>query len=232
MSAFKLIVFDYDGTLFDTRPAIVHCLRRAFEDCGRTIPAGDTAASVVGNGLPLGDTLLLLDSSLRHDRTALNELVITYRKLYRNEAAPLLRRFPGAPEALQQLHANGATCLVVSNKGVKAIHRSLDESGLSGMVDLVLGDQPGMPCKPDPTVVTDVILPRFPAVQRGQILMVGDTEVDILFARRAKVSCCWVSSGYGDAQRCRALAPDYEISGLFGLAALMRDRPPARSRGP
>ena len=39
MSTFKAIVFDYDGTLFDTRPAIVHCIQRAFEQQRRPIPA-------------------------------------------------------------------------------------------------------------------------------------------------------------------------------------------------
>jgi len=34
MKGFDAIVFDYDGTLFDTRPAIIHCVQRPFEECG------------------------------------------------------------------------------------------------------------------------------------------------------------------------------------------------------
>lgn len=125
LSAFRLIVFDYDGTLFDTRPAIVHCLRRAFEDCGRTIPALEAAPDVVGAGLTLQDTLLVLDPRLHHDRAALQELVVTYRRLYRDEAVPLLRPFPGTADTLRHLHKAGIKSAVVSNKGIDAVRRSL-----------------------------------------------------------------------------------------------------------
>jgi phosphoglycolate phosphatase len=231
MSAFKLVVFDYDGTLFDTRPAIVHCLQRAFEDCGRAVPAREAVAGAVGAGLPLQDTLLLLNPRLRHDRIALEELVVTYRRLYRDEAAPLLRPFPGAMDTLRQLHEGGVKCAVVSNKGIDAVRRSLDESGLSAFIDLVLAEQPGVPNKPDPAVVSQLILPHFPQLPRTQMLIVGDTETDILFARRASLACCWASYGYGDAQRCRTLAPVYEIGSITELLALVVETAPCTALG-
>lgn len=220
MSAFKLIVFDYDGTLFDTRPAIVQSLRRAFADCGRTIPAAATLDGVVGAGLPLRDSLLLLEPRLRNDRVALDEMVVTYRRFHRDEAASLQRPWPGTLEALCHLDRAGIICVVVSNKGVDAINHSLLASGISA-IDLVLGDQPGVPRKPDPALVADFVLPRFPGIARQQMLMVGDTEVDILFARRARLQCCWSAYGYGNAQRCRALRPDYEISTISSLPGLV-----------
>jgi len=225
LSNFKAVVFDYDGTLFDTRPAIINCLRRAFEECGRTVPALDAVADAVTTGLTLPETVLALDPRLRNDRTALNELVVTYRKLYGDEGRQWLRPFPGAAQALRRLHRSGAKCIVVSNKGIEAIRRSLDEAGLSQFIDLALGDAPGMPNKPDPAIVTAVILPRYSQLQRHQILMVGDTEVDILFARRAGIPCCWASYGYGQTDRCRKLAPDHEIAAISELPALVLAKP-------
>jgi phosphoglycolate phosphatase len=221
MSTFKAIVFDYDGTLFDTRPAIVYCIQRAFEQQRRPVPAREPVLETVKTGLTLQDTFLILDDELRTNRAALNEIVRTYRTLYLGEAAPLLKPFAGASEALQQLYSSGAKCLVVSNKGIAAIRQSLDDSGLSGFMDLIFGDEPGLPKKPDPAILTDHILPRYAPLRREQMLVVGDTEVDILFAKRARISCCWASYGYGEAERCRKLAPQHEISSIADLPALV-----------
>jgi phosphoglycolate phosphatase len=220
VGGFRLVIFDYDGTLFDTRPAIVHCIGRAFEEYGRSNPAHDAVAGIVGTGATLLDTLLLLDPGLRRDRTALNDLVITYRNLYRDESTALLRAFPGVPAILQHLRLNGIRCAVVSNKGVDAVRRSFDETGLGSLIDVVVGEQPGTPKKPDPRVVTDLIAPRFD-LRRDEMLMVGDTEIDILFAKRAGIASCWVSYGYGAPAHCRAGEPDYEISSISHLREIV-----------
>jgi phosphoglycolate phosphatase len=169
----------------------------------------------------LPDTLIALHGALRGDRGALNALIRTYRQLYLDEGTPLLRPFSGVTEALRQLHAGGAKCLVVSNKGIAAIRRSLDDSRLTSWIDLVFGDEPGLPKKPDPAILTDYILPRYAQLHRERILIVGDTEIDILFAKSAGATACWASYGYGEAERCRRLAPAYEISSIEELPALV-----------
>ena len=105
---------------------------------------------------------------MQTNRAALNEIVRTYRTLYLQEATPLVKPFAGASGTLQQLHASGAKCLVVSNKGVAAIRRSLDDCGLSAFVDLIFGDEPGLPKKPDPAIVLNYILPKYADLQKAQ----------------------------------------------------------------
>jgi phosphoglycolate phosphatase len=221
MSGRKIVVFDYDGTLFDTRPAIVHCIQRAFAACGWTIPALDAVAGTVRTGLPLQETFFVLDENLRAERVALNEIVKIYRKIYLDEGAPLAKPFVGVRDALSDIHARGTKCVVVSNKGIAAIRQSLDQSRLSSFVDFVFGDDPGLPKKPDPAILRDHVLPRYGQLRREQILVVGDTEVDILLAKRAGISCCWASYGYGEPERCRQLAPEHEISSIEQLPALV-----------
>jgi phosphoglycolate phosphatase len=221
VSGYKVIVFDYDGTLFDTRPAIIHCIQRAFAACGRPIPALEALAGTVRTGLPLRETFFALDKNLPTERTTLNEIVKTYRRIYLDEGAPLTRPFVGVRDALQDIHARGIKCVVVSNKGILAIRRSLDQSQLSSFVDLVFGDEAGLPKKPDPAIVVDYILPRYAPLRREQMLVFGDTEIDILLAKRTGIPCCWASYGYGETERCRQLKPEHEISSIEQLPALV-----------
>ena len=51
--------------------------------------------------------------------------------------------------------------------------------------------------------------------------MVGDTEIDIQFAKASGISCCWASYGYGDKARCRKLEPEYRIDSIAELPALI-----------
>jgi phosphoglycolate phosphatase len=221
MSSFRAVIFDYDGTLFDTRPAIVHCIQRAFAEIIRSVPPLEAIAGTVETGLSLPDTLVVLDQRLRGNRTTLDELIRNYRRLYLAEGAPLIKPYPGVGDTIRILHAGGTKCLVVSNKGVAAIHQSLEESDLTPFIDMIFGDQPGLPKKPDPAIVTDHILPRSTQLTKDQVLVVGDTETDIVFAKAANVSSCWASYGYGDRVRCRQLAPDYVIGDVAELPAIV-----------
>jgi len=69
--------------------------------------------------------------------------------------------------------------------------------------------------------LTDHVLPQYQDLQPECVLLVGDTEIDILFAKSAGVSSCWASYGYGDDERCRQLAPEHEISSIGELPALV-----------
>jgi phosphoglycolate phosphatase len=220
MSAFKVIVFDYDGTLFDTRPAIIHCIQRAFEEQGRNRPEQEPIARTVSLGVTLQETFFTLDRGLRSDAAALSAIVDTYRTLYLDIGTPLLKPYSGMGEALRSVQAAGARCVIVSNKGVAAIRRSLDQNHLGSLIDIVFGDEPNLPKKPDPAVLTGHILPRYPQLRRDQVLMVGDTETDISFARAAGIMSCWAAYGYGEVDRCRALRPDHEIASIDDLPAL------------
>jgi len=224
MSAIAAIIFDYDGTLFDTRPAIIHCIERTFALSGRPIPPMAAILRTVASGITLQDTFLHLDQALQQDPAALQDRVKIYRTIYQDEEAALLKPFSGAAEVLRELHTGGTTCIVVSNKGGAAIRRSLEGAALNPFVDLVLADEAGLPKKPDPALITDHVLPRYSGLQSRQILMVGDTATDILFARASGMPCCWASYGYGDVERCRALDPEHEISSIEELPALLRRR--------
>jgi phosphoglycolate phosphatase len=220
-TVFDVAILDYDGTLSDTRLAIAHCLQRAFAEHGRPMAMSERTMRAVNKGLPLKETCVLLDPGLLGQDAEIDDLIATYRTLYQLEGESLIKTFPGAKKALQEVHARGVRCIVVTNKGADAVNRSLSRCGLAEFVDFVLADQPGMPHKPDRALLTEHIEPKFPDVARDRMLMVGDTEVDIAFAKNAGLECCWATYGFGDRRRCLALGPEYSIESIDELPLLI-----------
>ena len=68
---------------------------------------------------------------------------------------------------------------------------------------------------------TDFIQPKFKEIDPKQILMVGDTPADLLFAQNIGADSCWAEYGYGDAKTCRALNPTYTIKHLTDILAIL-----------
>ena len=219
-SSFDLVILDYDGTLSDTRLAIARCLDRALTSHGRASPH-ECITCAVGRGLPLRETLLSLLPDLREERGVMEEIVSSYRTFYRDEGEAWIKVFDGAREALQRLHASGIACVVVSNKGFEAVVRSLDRHRMSPFVERVFAERPGLPTKPDPALLSDHILQRYPTVSRQRVLLVGDTDVDITFAKRAGIASCWAAYGFGDRECCLALSPTYVIETIGELPAVV-----------
>jgi phosphoglycolate phosphatase len=88
-------------------------------------------------------------------------------------------------------------------------------------IDLVLGEAPEVPLKPDPALLNDRIVPKFPQIAKTRMLMIGDTEVDIKFAHSSEIACCWAAYGFGDRQRCTTLSPKYTIETIVELGTIV-----------
>jgi len=54
-----------------------------------------------------------------------------------------------------------------------------------------------------------------------EVLVVGDTEWDLFFARNGGLKSCWGAYGYGDPEECRALRPHYVIAAITDLPKLV-----------
>lgn len=218
--SFDLVILDYDGTLCDTRLAIAYCLQRALRSHGHA-PPHERITDAVSRGLPLRETLLSLLPDLRDDGGSIEEIVGNYRMFYRDEGEPLINMFEGAREALQLLHARGVICVVVSNKGVDAVVRSLARHQMSPFVEQVFAERPALPAKPAPALLSKHVLKRHPTVPKERVLMVGDTDVDVIFAKCAGIASCWAAYGFGDRDSCLALSPTYVIETIEALPALV-----------
>ncbi|MBC3541507.1 HAD family hydrolase [Rufibacter sediminis] len=221
MNPYPVVIFDFDGTLCDTENAIQYTFQQAFEQKGITPPSPERIKQGIGTGGNLAEMLPLIYPPLQseHKEEELAEWVLHYRHIYDTDGGKLTTLFPGVDELLRQLTAHEIACVVISNKGQRAIEDSLKRFRLDHYFDLVIGDNPKLPLrkKPDPMAYEQEIKPHYPQLNASQILMVGDTHADLQFANNAGLPSCWAAYGYGAEALCLAQAPTHTIQSLAQL---------------
>lgn len=196
---FKLIAFDWDGTLFDSTQIIVRCIQAAVCDVGGDKPSDQAAAYVIGLGLM--QALAHAAPDVPTEKYA--ELGNRYRHHYANHAGDL-SLFDGVLPLLKALKARGQLVAVATGKSRRGLDEALQSAELKGIFDgsRTADETAG---KPDPRMLLE-LMDEF-ALQAGDMLMVGDTTHDLLMARNAGCESVGVSYGAHDPDEFRSLNP-------------------------
>jgi phosphoglycolate phosphatase len=191
---FRLIVFDWDGTLMDSEARIVACIQHAFVDVGRSPPSRDEARNVIGLGLDEAMALLWPAGSAA-DRGRLIELY-RHRFLSGEEAESSL--FPGAHEALEWLSEQGYLLAVATGKSRRGLDSAMASTGLEGRFDATrCADETFS--KPHPEMLLQIMDEL--GVTAADTLMVGDTEYDMEMACNAGARALAVCHGVHERER-------------------------------
>ncbi len=198
---FDLIVFDWDGTLFDSTGLIVRCIQAACADIGAAVPSDEAAAYVIGLGLH--DALQHAAPGLSPDRYP--ELGARYRHHYFARQHELVL-FEGTLEMLQALKRRNHWLAVATGKGRRGLDEALAHSQLRGVFDGTrTADETAS--KPDPRMLVELMSEFGVAPQRT--LMIGDTTHDLLLARNAGTERVGVSYGAHGPETFDAFEPLY-----------------------
>ena len=211
---YRLIVFDWDGTLLDSASGIAESIQLAAADMGLPVPDRERASHVIGLGL---------HDSLRHAVPALpesgyGEFIEHYRRhfLAREEAMTL---FPGVPELLQDLRSRGHHLAVATGKSRKGLDRALAATGLGPLFAATRCGDETQP-KPHPAMLLELL--RELESDAGSALMIGDTSHDLLMATNAGVDAVAVSSGAHSADALRSFAPRACLPNVAELPAWLK----------
>jgi phosphoglycolate phosphatase len=218
MSQYKLIIFDFDGTLAMTREAIVFCMVKTFAYFNVTQPAAEIIRGTIG--LSLANTFKILHPAILE--TAIPQWIETYRFYYRTEGEKIIALFPGTKDFILSAVKSGLNLVIYSNKQENMINLLLESLQIRKFFYSIVGDNGKNKPKPDPSAFYSVIQPLFADLDNSQILMVGDTEVDLMFAKNAGIDVCWVACGYGNRDECLALKPNFTIDRISELAAIVK----------
>lgn len=196
---FDLIVFDWDGTLFDSTALIVRCMQAAARDLGLEVPSRERASYVIGMGLVEALEHALPGLS-REQYPALGQ---RYRQHY-FAAAHEVTLFEGVPAMLQALKARHHWLAVATGKSRRGLDEALAAVDMRTLFDGTrTADETAS--KPDPRMLLELM--REFGAEPERTLMIGDTSHDLLLARNAGCPAIAVTYGAHAHESLRELEP-------------------------
>ncbi len=196
---YKTIIFDFDGTLCSSITTIASALQHTFIHFGYPAPSMASISKMCASGPNLHDTFTLLDPSLDSlDKKTFDVWCDFYRSEYNKMAKHQCHLYPHVEQMLLQLKAQGLELLIVSQKNKSSIEHALKTFKINQFFSELFGEILAHPGKPDPYLFEHEILPSRPSHHRSDFLMVGDTVVDIQFAKNCGIDVAWAEYGYGD----------------------------------
>ncbi|MEY4753704.1 MAG: hypothetical protein RJA44_1379 [Pseudomonadota bacterium] len=196
---FDLIVFDWDGTLFDSTALIVRCIQAACRDLEVPVPSDEAASYVIG--LSLSDALQHAVPGLEPVRYP--ELGRRYRHHYFNDQHQLTL-FPGVLEMLHALKARHHWLGVATGKSRLGLNAALDTAELRGLFDATrTADETAS--KPHPMMLEQLM--REFGAEPERTLMIGDTTHDLQLARNAGAVGIGVTYGAHPRHQLAQLEP-------------------------
>lgn len=214
---YKLIVFDWDGTLMDSEARIVACIHAAFADLGLPLPSADAARDIIGLGLDEAMAVLMPEAGPQ-GRLALIE---RYRHHFLVDNETPSELFPGVGQVLDWLHTREYLLAVATGKSRRGLDLVLSSSGLGGhFVATRCADETFS--KPHPEMLLQLMDEL--GVGGGETLMVGDTEYDMQMARNAGAHALAVCYGVHSPERLLAQGPLGCLADLADMPAWLEAR--------
>jgi phosphoglycolate phosphatase len=207
---FDLIVFDWDGTLFDSTALIARCIQSACADLGVPVPGDREARYVIGLGL--ADALQHAVPSLPRERY--RELAERYRHHYFARQHEVVF-FEGTLEMLHALKARNHLLGVATGKSRRGLNEVLEGSALHGLFDATrTADETAS--KPHPRMLLE-LMAEF-GVAPGRTLMIGDTTHDLQLAANAGTAAVGVGYGAHEHDAFAEFAPRHVAHSVAELA--------------
>ncbi len=212
----KLVIFDLDGTLIDSRLDLIQSVNAMLQHFKHPELPGEIVASYVGDGAPMLVRRALGDPDDEHFFKEALEFFLSY---YREHKLDHTRVYDGIPEALKQIQSNGTArkMAVLSNKPVHPSRAIVDALGLADFFVQVYGGNSFETKKPDPLGVNTLLKETGTASE--QAMIVGDSSIDVLTGRNAGIATCGVTYGFAPHTLCEA-PPDVTVNSPHELAAI------------
>ena len=211
----KLIIFDFDGTLGDTRRTIVTTMQMTIEELRLPGRSDDECASTIG--LPLAGCFKAMFPDLEAEQ--IQRCADTYRRIFNENLQSIKPQpFPHVVETLSALKEQGFTLTIASSRSHASLSELTRDMGISASISYLIGADDVKEAKPRP----EPVLKTLAAMQfeACETLVVGDMAVDIHMGANAGAKTCGVTWGNGTRPELEEAGADFIIDKIEELYSI------------
>ena len=192
-SYIKALIFDIDGTLADTVPAIAEALNLTLTEMGYPTHSIDEIKTFIGKG-PHHLVSEALPKDVRENEPEIVEKAIElYTQMYKKTYMNTTELYDGIEEAIITL-SKYYKIAVLSNKQDAYVKNLVNQLLPQGICTIACGTIDNIPAKPDPTIALKMV--EELGVSHYECMLIGDSDIDILTAENAGLDILSVSWGY------------------------------------
>jgi phosphoglycolate phosphatase len=213
----KLLIFDLDGTLVDSRLDLTNSVNAMLRNFGRHELPCDVIASYVGDGAPMLVRRALGDPD---DDAFVQEALNYFLAYYREHKLDHTYVYPGVLPMLDEVRDDGARRMaVLSNKPVGPSRAIVDALEMRRFFFEVFGGNSFHTKKPDPQGVFELL--RLAEAEPHQAVIIGDSDIDVLTATNAGIYSLGVTYGFAP-HSFEAAPPDVLVDSPAEISAILR----------
>ena len=213
----KVIIFDFDGTLCDTRSNIIIAFRATMERLGLYMRDEETCGATIG--LTLRDGFKSMYPEF--DDAKIDYCVETYRQIFaerRKELMPDL--FPGVKETLAELHKRGHRMTIATSRLTDSLMLFMRHHGIDHYFEYAVGSDSVTHHKPHPEPALKTL--RELNIAPSEAIMVGDMPVDIAMAHNAGIRAIGVDYGNATREELEAAEADWIVDSITKILEIIK----------
>lgn len=208
----KLVIFDFDGTLVDTKKTIVVAKQETMKVMGLDIADEETCASTIGLSAKIGFKTLYPELS----EQMLDLCVTKYRKIFEEKKKVIPPTvFPNVEEVLAAIEKKGIMRTIATSRNTASLNDFLAKLNIADYFPYVLGGDDTALLKPHPEPVIKTL--KELSFEAEQTLVVGDMPFDIEMGKGAGTFACGVTYGNSKKDRLIKAGADFIIDNIKDL---------------
>jgi len=216
ISNIKLIIFDFDGTLGDTRRNIVVTMQDVMQELSLPLQNEEVCASTIG--LPLRECYAKMFPQL--NSKVLNQCAELHTRCFAENLKKITPLpFPMVKETLEVLKNMDICLAIASSRSSESLRDLLNRMGMGSYFPCIIGAQDIVHAKPNAEPVLKVL--EILGFNADNTLVVGDMEVDVLMGVNAGAKTCGVTWGNGTRKELQKAGSDYVIDNIQELIRII-----------
>ena len=209
---YKLVIFDWDGTVMDSVTKIVNCIRSSAKLLNIVPPSDEAIKNIIGMSLEKAIDVLFPDNVAQHQA-----LISGYKYQYSVDTTPT-PVFANVVSVLNALKEQGIVLAVATGKGRGGLDRLLEQSKLRHFFSATRTSDEAQ-SKPSPDMLYQLL--EELGINANDAVMIGDTQIDMNMAKAAGMDRIGVTMGVHNAQQLNELSPIATVDNYLQLQQVL-----------